>query len=259
MSCDEFKELCRMCWEEDFNYLYIDISKKIYEGNFCIFNESKNFYIEYAPETIPFYFIQTFQMLYSLKNRDHLESLNDLASLQNQVKALSLHDKLGKQHFQEDMKKVFEHVFETNKDASEEVTKTLMVTSEESSKAVSDVDEKFLNIMNDRCILAPYLLSSLSKITNPKHTSQFKLVDLQSNRVNDLLINKTIPVTFYGNSLNFRDTEETFKMEVDLSKMITNEDYSVRLAKPQDRKLMFKFAKEMNLWWKGRRYYKFYG
>ena len=53
--------------------------------------------------------------------------------------------------------------------------------------------------MNDRGIIATYLMSPLSKITDPENTSQFKLVkDHSSNRVNHLKINKTIPITFYG-------------------------------------------------------------
>ena len=44
--------------------------------------------------------------------------------------------------------------------------------------------------MNDRGILASYLMSPLSKITNPENTRQFKLVkDSNSNGVNDLKIN----------------------------------------------------------------------
>ena len=50
--------------------------------------------------------------------------------------------------------------------------------------------------MNDRGVLPSCLLSPLSRITNPDHTSQFKpRKDPNSNSVNDLLINKTIPVT----------------------------------------------------------------
>ena len=41
MNYDEFKELCRKSWEEDYNYLYIDISKKRDQGKYCICNESK--------------------------------------------------------------------------------------------------------------------------------------------------------------------------------------------------------------------------
>ena len=61
--------------------------------------------------------------------------------------------------------------------------------------------------MNDRGILASYLMSPLSKITNPENTSQFKLVeDPSSNRVNDLKIHNTKPITLYGKLLTFRDT-----------------------------------------------------
>ena len=43
--------------------------------------------------------------------------------------------------------------------------------------------------MNDKGILATYLMSPLPKVTNPETSSQFKLVkDFHSNRVNDLLI-----------------------------------------------------------------------
>ena len=41
MNYDEFKELCRKSWEEDYNYLYLDRSKKRDQGKYCIRNESK--------------------------------------------------------------------------------------------------------------------------------------------------------------------------------------------------------------------------
>ena len=49
-------------------------------------------------------------MLYSIKNREDSEKLNELVSLQEQVKVVRLQDKLGKQNFHEDLKKVFETV-----------------------------------------------------------------------------------------------------------------------------------------------------
>ena len=51
---DEFKELCKKSFEEDYNYLYIDRSKKTDQGKYCIYNKSKNSYIECTPETKPF-------------------------------------------------------------------------------------------------------------------------------------------------------------------------------------------------------------
>ena len=54
MNYDEFKELCRKSWEEDYNYLCIDRSKKRDQGRYCICNESKKTYIEATPQTNPF-------------------------------------------------------------------------------------------------------------------------------------------------------------------------------------------------------------
>ena len=54
MSYDEYKELCKKSWEEDFNYVCIDRSQKSDQGRFCICNESKNTYIECTPETNSF-------------------------------------------------------------------------------------------------------------------------------------------------------------------------------------------------------------
>ena len=54
MSNGEFKELCRKSWEGEYNFLCFDRSKKKDQGRFCIFNESKNTYIECTPETEAF-------------------------------------------------------------------------------------------------------------------------------------------------------------------------------------------------------------
>ena len=54
MSYGEFKELCRKSWEDDYNYLCIDRSKKRDQGRYCICNESKNTYLEATPQTKPF-------------------------------------------------------------------------------------------------------------------------------------------------------------------------------------------------------------
>ena len=101
--------------------------------------------------------------------------------------------------------------------------------------------------MNDRGILATYLMSPLSKITNPENTTQVKLVkDANSNRVNDLNINNSIPITLYNNLITFRDTGKDFELEGDLIKMITNKNYNVDLASLSEKKLMYVFAKEMH-------------
>ena len=54
MNYDEYKELCRKSWGEDYNYLCIDRSKKKDRGRYCIGTESIKTYIEATPQTKPF-------------------------------------------------------------------------------------------------------------------------------------------------------------------------------------------------------------
>ena len=186
-------------------------------------------------------------MLYSIKDRKDLENLEELASLENQVKVVRLQDKLGKQNFHEDMKKVFEPVTKSLENTSENLTKAITETSTKNNLAIENINNNLLEIMNDRGTLATYLMSPLSRITNPENSSQFKLVkDPSSNRVNDLKINKTIPITLYGNMLTFRDTNKQFELKGDLLEMVTNSKFNIDLASLTDKKLMYDFAKEMH-------------
>ena len=186
-------------------------------------------------------------MLYSIKDREDLEKLEELVSLQNQVKVVKLQDKLGEQNFHEDMKKVFEPVTKSLENTSENLTKAISESSKENNLLLENANNKLLEIMNDRGILATYLMSPLSKIINPENKSQFKLLkDSNSNRVNDLLMKNKIPITLYGIIITFRDTGKEFELTGDLLKMITNSKYNVNHASLADKKLMYDFAKEMH-------------
>ena len=167
-------------------------------------------------------------MLYSIKDREDLENLNQLVSLQDQVKTVRLQDKLGKQIFHKDMKKVFEPVTKSLEYTSEKLTKAITESSIKNNQAIENIDNKLLEIMNDRAIISSYLLSPLSKIFNPENTTQFKLInDSTSDRVNDLKINNSIPITLYNNTLTFRDTGKEFELKGHLLKKITNKNYNV--------------------------------
>ena len=145
------------------------------------------------------------------------------------------------------MKKVFEPVTKSLENTSQDITKTITETSVKDNQAIENLDNKLLEIMNDRGILATYLMSPLSRITNPDNTSQFRLVkDHNLNRVNDLKINKTIPITLYGNMLTFRDTNKHIELKGDLLEMLTNSKFNFDLASLSDKKLMYDFAKEMH-------------
>ena len=128
-----------------------------------------------------------------------------------------------------------------------EVTKTITESSIKNNKALENLNNKLLEITNDRGILASYLMSPLSKSTNLEKTSQYKIAkDSTSNRVNDLLIHNSIPITLRDNLLTFRDTGKLFELNGDLLKLIINKKYNVDLASLSDKKLMYDFAQEMN-------------
>ena len=91
-------------------------------------------------------------MFYQIKDREDLENLEELVSLQDQVKNVKLQDKLGKQNFHEDMKKIFEPVTKSIENTSQNITKTIAEISLKNNQAIENLKNKLLEIMNDRGI-----------------------------------------------------------------------------------------------------------
>ena len=114
-------------------------------------------------------------MLYSIEDEEDLENLNELISLQNQVKEVRLQGKLGKQNFHEDMKKLYEPLTYTIKNTSENITKTITETSIKNNKAISDLNKKNLELMDEKRLIAPCLASSLVNLFKSENKSQFRL------------------------------------------------------------------------------------
>ena len=81
-------------------------------------------------------------MLYSIKDREDLENLNELVSLYDQVKTVRLQDKLGKQNFHEVMKKVFEPVTKALENTSQDITKTIAESSPKNHQAIENLNNK---------------------------------------------------------------------------------------------------------------------
>ena len=186
-------------------------------------------------------------MLYPINNKEDLEKLNEVVSLQNQVQEVRLQNKLGEQNYHEDIKKFFKPMTDEIKDTSEKITKTLSENSINNNKAIENLNEKILELMNDQGIIAPYLTSSLVEVFKKDNKSQFRLrKDPNSTKLNDFLIHGTVPVTIFSNMITFRDTNKTFKLEGDLLKVITNYKFNTDHSSPQDKKLIYEFAKEMN-------------
>ena len=65
---------------------------------------------------------------------------------------------LGKQIFHDDLKKIFEPFTKTIADASEDVTKTIMITSKKNNLALENINDKLLEKLNDRGIIAFFCL-----------------------------------------------------------------------------------------------------
>ena len=186
-------------------------------------------------------------MLYSIKDREDLENINEFVSLQDQVKVVRLQEKLGEQNFHEDMKKVFEPVTKSIDQTSQDITKTMTKNSINNTKAIENLNEKVLELMGDKGLIAPYLASSLVEVFKSDNKSQFRLrKDPNSTKMNDFLIHGKIPVTIFSNMITFRDSNKTFKLEGDLLKVITNHIFNVDHSNQQDRKIIYEFAKEMN-------------
>ena len=185
--------------------------------------------------------------MFPIKNREYLEKLNELVSLQNQVKVVKLQDKIGEQNFHENMEKVFEPVTKSIENTSENITKTLTENSINNNEAIENLNEKILELMKNNGLIAPYLASSLVNLFKPENESQFRLKkDLNSNKMNDFLINKGIPVTLVSNMLIFRDSNISFKFDGYLLETMTKYDFNVDHSNQHDRKLIYELAKEMN-------------
>ena len=185
--------------------------------------------------------------MFPIRNVEDLQNINEAVSLQNQVKVVRLKDKLGKQNFHEDLKEVFEPITKSLENTSENITKTIRETSNKNNEAISDSIEKVLEIMDEKGLIAPYLTSSLVNLFKPENKSQFRLrKDPNSNEVNDFLIHGNIPITLFSNMITFRDSNKSFILEGDLLKLITNYKFNADHSSPQDKKLIYEFAKEMN-------------
>ena len=185
-------------------------------------------------------------MLYPINNREDLQKLNDAVLLQNQVQEVRLQNNLGEQNYHEDMNKFFKPMTDELKNTSEKMTKTLAENSINNNKAIENLNEKILELMNEQGMIASYLVSSLVEVFKKDNKSQFRLrKDPNSTKLNDFLIHGTIPVTIFSNMIVFRDSNKSFRLEGDLLKVITNYKFNVDHSNPQDKKLIYQFAKEM--------------
>ena len=186
-------------------------------------------------------------MMFPIRNVEDLQNLNEVVSLQNQVKVFRLQDKFGKQKFHEDLKQTFKPITKSLENTLENITKTDTETSNKNNKAISDLNEKVLELIDEKGLIAPYLASSLVNLFKPENKSQFRLrKDPNSTKMNDFLIHGNIPITLFSKRITFRDSNKSFRLEGDLLKLITSYKFNADHSSPQDKTLTYEFTKEMN-------------
>ena len=67
MKYDEFKEMCRKAWSEEYKYLCIDMAKNKNESKYFILSESKNTYIECICKTQALKLFKSLKCCFQLK------------------------------------------------------------------------------------------------------------------------------------------------------------------------------------------------
>ena len=114
----------------------------------------------------------------SLTFRDTDEKFESTGDLLNMITNKNYKDDLADSL---DKKLMFDIAKETNssqynKQYLQGCNKTMMVTSEESSKAIGDEKEKVLNLLNDKGIIASFLVIPLPSLLKPENKNHFELV-----------------------------------------------------------------------------------
>ena len=122
-------------------------------------------------------------MIFPTEIVEDLQKLNESVSLESQVKAVRLQDKLAEQDYQHKTEKLFEPFADITKNTSENLMKTLTENSIINNKAIENLNEKILELLNDKGMISPFLASSIFILFKPENKSQFKLIkDLISTK-----------------------------------------------------------------------------
>ena len=180
--------------------------------------------------------------LYPIKNIEDSQKLNELVSLENQVKAVRLQEKLSEEIYQHERNKLLEPMTDEFRNISQDIPKTITETSIKNSNVLENLNEKNLDLMNDKGMIAPTLASSLVNLFKPENKSKFSFKKYpNSTRMKNILINGGIPVSIYNKMLTFRDSNRSFKLDGGLLEAMMNYDFNVRTSNPQDRKLIYEF------------------
>ena len=93
--------------------------------------------------------------MFPIKNVEDLQNLNESISLESQVKAVRLQDKLGEQMYHQNAENLYKTLTDTIKNTSENLTKTITETFINNNGTIEKLNEKTLELMNDKGTIAP--------------------------------------------------------------------------------------------------------
>ena len=141
MKLEECKFLCRKARENEFDYLQKDRRIEIAEGRYTFRNCNKPAYLECTPETKYFQFLYII-LIYSVKNREDLEDIEEIADLLPTVKQERLFEKLGKEGFQYNTKELFEPITRAVTDSNQK----LLEGTKSARKAIEALDESNVHV-----------------------------------------------------------------------------------------------------------------
>ena len=110
-------------------------------------------------------------MLYSIKKMEDLQKLKELISLQNQLSEVRLQDNLGEQNYHQNTTKLFEPTTDVIKNTSGILTKAITENSIGNNKVLENWNEKVLELMKDKGMVAPYFASFLVSLFEPEKKS----------------------------------------------------------------------------------------
>ena len=84
---------------------------------------------------------------------------------------------MGKKTIMKTQKKLFEPLTNYIKNTSEKLSKTITETSINNIKAIEKLNEKTLEVMIDKGMIAPYFAFSSADLFTPENKSQFRLTE----------------------------------------------------------------------------------
>jgi len=174
-----------------------------------------------------------------------LKDLVELGDLQSKVKKVRLVEKLGKQGFHYDIKKLFEPITKAVTDSNQK----LLEETTSNTKAIENLVEsnkyvKTLESMHKNEVIHSSLIRPIARLLVPETKSQLRLCeDPDSENWHDYVMNGE-KVTIYNDELVFSESGKIFTLRGDVLKMLT--DYKFDTTDSPDAKVNIDIMDEMH-------------